>query len=487
MDDSLQTSVRARCAWIVLWILNAAKANCEIGAKMKRPDISRVVFNCTSIIVAFVLTLYIGIYSGATNNIIFDAYQTINQRIENALDVLSKNYSKKARIHSYFLQQSRYEGEGVTVNEASANQEELILLAGFFEDSNELRLIQRDGTIVARWPVKFSEIFHGMEDFGERPASDLNVAIHGALALPDGSIVFNFDRVGVVKIDRCGKVLWKLGGGAHHSVERAEGGGFWVPGRKYYGTGSPSPFPPFSPPFAEDHIMKISDDGKIQKEMSVVKLFYEHGLETLLTANGESFTPQRIWSQEIVHLNKIAELSSDVADDFPMFEAGDLALSFRKRNLVMVVDPETQKIKWLKIGPWIRQHDPEFKAGGTIVLFNNNTYHTTFLDNNLKSPTNFPCTSNIIEINPATGAYSIVYGNRKGQEMLSVIQGKLELAPGGGLLITEFEGGRVFETDSSGDIIWEYINRYDSDEVAEITEARVYPAKYFNVSDWSCY
>ena len=70
--------------------------------------------------------------------------------------------------------------------------------------------------------------------------------------------------------------------------------------------------------------------------------------------------------------------------------------------------------------------------------------------------------------------------------MLSIIRGKHEPTRKGGLLVTEFEGGRVFETDASGRIIWEYINRYDEDEVAEITEARIYPANYFRVSDWSC-
>ena len=80
----------------------------------------------------------------------------------------------------------------------------------------------------------------------------------------------------------------------------------------------------------------------------------------------------------------------------------------------------------------------------------------------------------------------MIYGGVAGQEMLSVIRGKLELTRNGGLLVTEFEGGRVFETDSEGRVIWEYINRYDSDEVAEVTEARIYPSSYFNVIEWSC-
>jgi hypothetical protein len=85
-----------------------------------------------------------------------------------------------------------------------------------------------------------------------------------------------------------------------------------------------------------------------------------------------------------------------------------------------------------------------------------------------------------------TGRLRRVYGGVERQKLLTVIRGKHELTARGGLLITEFEGGRVLETDSSGRTVWEYVNRFDADEVAEITEARIYPADYFTVSDWSC-
>jgi hypothetical protein len=35
-------------------------------------------------------------------------------------------------------------------------------------------------------------------------------------------------------------------------------------------------------------------------------------------------------------------------------------------------------------------------------------------------------------------------------------------------------------------VVWEYLNRYDADDVAEIGEARRYSADYFHVKDWSC-
>jgi len=102
------------------------------------------------------------------------------------------------------------------------------------------------------------------------------------------------------------------------------------------------------------------------------------------------------------------------------------------------------------------------------------------------SSLDIPRVSNIIELDPVSGEFEIVYGGRADQELLSVIRGKHESRPHGGLLITEFEGGRVLETDAHGRLIWEYINRYDEDEVAELTEARVYPSSYFDISDWSC-
>ena len=270
------------------------------------------------------------------------------------------------------------------------------------------------------------------------PKTDWNIDIHGALALPDGSVVFNFDFGGLVKLDRCGNVVWTVARTTHHSVELAEGGGFWVPGSRYHPKENDSPFPPFQTPFEENTILKVSEDGEVLIEISAPKLFYDNGLESLLTSNGEVF---RAWgsAKEIVHLNKITELSSAIADDFPMFKAGNLGLSLREYNLILVVDPDTGKIIWWRIGPWLRQHDPEFKPGGKLIIFNNNIYRTAFgksLED--KCSVSVPRVSNILEIDPISDEHRVIYGGVAGQEMLSIVRGKLELTQNSGLLVTEF-------------------------------------------------
>ncbi|WP_162030871.1 MULTISPECIES: arylsulfotransferase family protein [unclassified Lentimonas] len=382
----------------------------------------------------------------------------------------------------HFLQPAKFKGDGVTVNAASNSVDELIFMAGFFDNENQLRLIRRDGSIVAKWPASYTEIFPSPSHAGLRPKTDWNTDIHGSLVLPDKSVIFNFEYAGLVKLDKLGQVVWKVARSTHHSVELAQDGGFWVPARRYYGKDAPILFPPFEAPYYEDTILKVSSDGEVIQEVSVPKLFYDNNLEALLTSTTSGVYRKNKGHGEIVHLNKVEELTADVAANFPMFQSGDLALSFRDLNLIMVVSPETGRVKWWKIGPWIRQHDPEFREDGKIVIFNNNAYQSAFTQTaevHKVTPIEHHRQSNILAVDPASGETEIIYEGDEAHPFLSVIRGKVEVTDRGGLLITHFEGGRVIELDQNNQIVWEYINRYNDDEVAEVTEAMIYPTSYF--------
>ena len=290
----------------------------------------------------------------------------------------------------------------------------------------------------------------------------------------------------MVSLDRCGAVNWTLPEATHHSIERASDGGFWVPGRTYQEELAVSPFPPFPTPYYEDTILKLSPAGVIEEQFSAPRLLVDQGMESFLTASGRTFTDDMPWDQELVHLNKITELPAEIADDFPLFEAGDLMMSLRNINLIIVVDAQTHAIKWQQIGPWIRQHDPSFQKGGEIVLFNNDAYSTEFVDAEYSMKPGTELDSTILSIDPVSRKVTRLYGDKAGQEMLSIIRGKVQVLNDGNLLITESDAGRAFEVDLDGTIVWEYMNRYSETYVAEITGAGLYPASYFTVSDWSC-
>ena len=447
-------------------------------------NLDKIAFFLSAALLTLGLAFGAGLYSGVKRNFVYD----VGKKLKGTLVLVRANIVPGGRpIH--FLQPARSAGSGVTVNE-KPDDGSLIFISGFFDGSNELRLVRRDGTPVAKWPVRFSDHFPDPSHLVTPPKTDHNIDTHGALIHPDGSVAFNYEYSGTVKLSRCGKTIWTLAHPTHHSLEVSERGGYLVPVRNYIWPDDFGMFPPMTRAsmagyFIEDLVLRVSDDGKIESRKSIPEILYSNGLESLMTSTGYSFSNDGFVDAEITHVNKIEELPSGFADKFPEFEAGDLVISLRNYNLLFVVDPDTWKVKWYQIGPWRRQHDPEFNGDGTITVFNNNTYRLD-LGPNDKANRDAPRISNIVKVNPSTGQAEVVYGQQEGEEFFSVIRGKHETVEGGGFLITEFEAGRVFETDSDRKIVWEYINRYDEDEVLEVTEARIYPSSYFTVEDWSC-
>ncbi len=449
-----------------------------------KPDIPKLVFFISFVILVAAAAFAVGLYSGAKRNAVFSVVAKVRDDVKAVVQRFTASGEPEE-----FLQPSRKPGAGVTINER-AGDNALVLMAGFFDGGNALRLIRRDGTVLAKWKANFSEHFPDPSHLRDPPATDLNIDTHGALIDPDGSILFNYEYGGAVKLDRCGKKLWTIAKPTHHSVEHSEKGGYWIPGRRPLVGPDLKGFPPFTrrddiDHLYEDFLLRVSKDGKILEEKSVPRILYDNGLEPLLTSTGTFIGRGHPMQDEFVHLNKIAELPKAMAGAFKTLEAGDLVLSIRHHNMIMVVDPDDWRVKWYQIGPWRRQHDPEFNSDGTISLFNNNVYVLEITLHGRESLST-PRISEIMKVDPATGKTWVVYGNRKGQELLSVIRGKQQPLAGGGFLITEFEGGRVFEVDAKGRIVWEYINRYDADQVLEVTEGRLYPSSYFTVKDWSC-
>lgn len=457
------------------------------GQRDETRDGGRIVSVAAGSALALAAAFGYGLYSGATQGPAFTAVMSFLDTARRALDEVPNLAGTEP---ADFLQPARQPGEGVTIN--ARDDGRLIAIAGFFDGQNGVRLMRRDGTVVASWILQFSRDFPDTAYLEDRaPQTDWNVDLHGLVVNPDGSVVVNYEYAGLIKLDRCGRTEWTLDHATHHSVERAEGGGYWVPGLRLLHPGRmEDTFPPFTemkgvPYILDDLILKVSEDGEITQAKSVPRILYDNGMETVLTANGMSFFATGRWNDEIVHMNKIAELPAALAAAFPQFAPGDLLLSLREQNMLLVVSPGDWRVKWRQIGPWRRQHDPEFMTDGTITLFNNNAYRT-LLGERDTSPADGPFVTEIGRVDPKTGTYAPAWGNRPGQEMLSVIRGKQEPQADGGFLVTEFEAGRAFETDAAGRIVWEYINRYDATRVAEITEARSYPASYFTVTDWSC-
>jgi len=74
------------------------------------------------------------------------------------------------------------------------------------------------------------------------------------------------------------------------------------------------------------------------------------------------------------HTNDIDAYSGEAGG---LFEQGDLVLSMRSLNLLLVVRPATRKVVWFASGLTSRQHDPDFRTADSIVVYDNNFHNSS--------------------------------------------------------------------------------------------------------------
>ena len=119
-----------------------------------RADLSKLVFYAVIAMVVLGVPYLAGLYSAYYQNAPFRAIKEIKDQI----DLVREEWSTlRQQEPTHFLQPSKHDGSGVTVNRTESD--DLIMLASFFDGNNVFRLIRRDGTVVAKWPASFKAHF----------------------------------------------------------------------------------------------------------------------------------------------------------------------------------------------------------------------------------------------------------------------------------------------------------------------------------------
>src|SRR5215213_8196601 len=276
------------------------------------------------------------------------------------------------------------------------------LMTGFFGEDPGVWLVDMQGKTVREWHVPFNTVWPEARHLKKRPA-DWGADVMGALLYPNGDVVFNYQYRGLVRVDKCSRVLWRLPEQTHHAVHLDVNGHLWVPSRTLHEAASKE-FPNIPAPFYEEFVLEVSGDGKILRKISILEAIYRARYEGVLFANGEHESRVSVpLDHDFTHLNDVDVLTPQLAAAFPRFAAGDVLVSLRNMDLLLVIDPTTLRIKWSQTGPFLRQHDPDFLPNGRISVFDNRSGGS--------EPAAFG-TSRIIETDPNTGRSVTTYGDR---------------------------------------------------------------------------
>ena len=141
---------------------------------------------------------------------------------------------------------------------------------------------------------------------------------------------------------------------------------------------------------------------------------------------------------EFAHANAISPL-----------ENGDIYISFRRLNMIGLIDKQTKKMKWQhRDDSFGMQHDCAPLPNGNITLFANGINTTT-------NPF-----SRVIELDPRTHKTVWEYRAKPAYTFFSPhISGAQRLSTGN-TLICEGQWGRLFEVMPEGEIVWEYVSPF---------------------------
>ena len=374
---------------------------------------------------------------------------------------------------------SNHRGAGVTRHDPERAYRGYTFLTMYRDGLVRPYLIDMEGRIRHRWPLDLPAIWKAAGyDRDPMPVSDFS--IHGAQLVENGDVVLNLSAAALVRLDRCGRVVWAARFGAHHDVERIPGGGWVAPGRRVIDK-APDPDlwylrPDANGQFKVDTIVLVDDDGNIVDERPLIELFKNSDLHALLVRNGSSSLANSAFDP--LHFNDIEPVTPDIADAFPSFDAGDWLLSLRNLNAVVVVDAGFSRIKWWRIGPFLRQHDPQLLPNGHILVF----------DNRLTGRKPRLGYSRIIELDPVSWDIVWSYTGTDEDPFYSHIGGKLQLLPNGNILAVEPQGGRVFELthDTRPEIVWEYVNDLGDGDAGYIFDAQRVPSAALTFLDRPC-
>lgn len=157
------------------------------------------------------------------------------------------------------------------------------------------------------------------------------------------------------------------------------------------------------------------------------------------------------WNDRVVdptHVNSLHEIGPN-----PLFEAGDarfrpgnLLLSARHLNTVLIVDRETGEVVWLYRDGLDFQHEASlipsgWPGAGQILLFNNG-YKGTLGHRR----------SRVESFDPVTRERGFEFTSRF---FHSRVAGTVQALPSGHFVVASSHGGRIFELTRDGEIVWQ--------------------------------
>jgi hypothetical protein len=238
----------------------------------------------------------------------------------------------------------------------------------------------------------------------------------------------------LIKLDKDSHVLWRSNINVHHVIE--------LTGDKIYAlTADFGTRRRPGVPVVGETISIMDSDGKALLTRSVIDAMAN--TKDMRIAQLSNYTDPL----DPLHSNSLDVLTEQTARFIPGAKPGNVLLSLRNLDLLMVMDLESDTIVWALRGSWRKQHDAKMLPNGHILMFDNDGGLMTY------SP------SRVLEIDPGTGGIVWSYSGKPDDPLESADnRGGVQRLANGNTLINEANSGRLLEVTPDDAVVWEYVN-----------------------------
>ncbi len=330
------------------------------------------------------------------------------------------------------------------------------------------RLIEPDGRVEHQWDLSSFKLWPKLEHVlpEDRPKEAPGTHVHGMVLDPNGDLTFNYEYLGMMKLDICGRPKWRVKEWTNHKIIEDAEGNYWT--LAYHALDKAPEFvEDVKTPIMDHYVLKVSHEGKLLRRISLFDLLQRNGYSSLLASSRVSYSNQKF---DTLHPNSLEFFPADVESDY--FAPGDLMVSLRNPNALIVFDPKTLVIKHRISGKFLGQHDPHFEGGSAITLFDNN---------NLSYETD-ESSSRIIRHDMTDGQETVIFEGNSEHPFFTGIMGVQQPLENGNRLLTEATRGRVLEIDGDGQLVWEYFNQTGPGVLGLVDQARRIPPDVMTVA-----
>jgi outer membrane protein assembly factor BamB len=344
---------------------------------------------------------------------------------------------------SELWQPARTSARGVTIYEPDRAQAGYTLYTS--GHAQKALLISMAGEILHEWSLPFSQVWDDTAD-AKDPQPDSHIYYRKAHVYPNGDLLAIYIAAGdtpwgygLVKMDKDSRLIWKYLRRVHHDLDVAEDGSIYtltheirddiILGWEH-----------LKPPRIDDFVVVLSPDGEELEKVSV--------LDALVESPYARMVNRVAWysAGDFFHTNAVDLLDEQAAKSLSGVSGRQVLLSMRELGAIGLLDLDRQVFTWALRGPWIGQHDPDLLPNGNMLLFDNFGHFGT------------GGISRVIEFNPHTLEVVWQYAGDDRRPFYSNLRSAQERLGNGNTLITESDGGRLFEVAPDGKIVWEFVN-----------------------------